>query len=76
MDMQDVNAPIPMTFKRDIGVNVTFERNRQPRKHSAPRNSIDAGTEKEGMGWFANARFWIVVKAEIAGIEEVPSIRR
>jgi hypothetical protein len=65
-----------MTFKRDIGANATFESDRQLRKHSSPKNSIDAGTEKEVMCWYANARFWIVVTAGIAGIEERESIWR
>jgi hypothetical protein len=65
-----------MTLKLDIGANVTSESDRQPRKHSSPRASIDGRTENEVMGWFANARFWIVVRAGIAGIEEAPPIRR
>jgi hypothetical protein len=70
------NALTPMTFRLHIAANVTSERNRQSRKHSSPRNSIDAGTEKEEMRWFANARFWIIAMAGIAGIEERESIRR
>jgi hypothetical protein len=65
-----------MTFKRDIGANMTSESKRHRLKHYSPRNSMDAGTEKEVRRWFANARYWIVVRAGIAGIEEGESIRR
>jgi hypothetical protein len=54
---------------------VTLFSKTQSQKHSAPRDSIDAQTVNDLMGWPANALFGILVTAGIAEIEEGVSIR-